>query len=79
MTNKELRFQLLKLVWPTGPEARSADPDFYMAKVERLEQWLMDAGHPETDPDEAPKRPRGRPRKRDPHSADTSLDLNNHT
>lgn len=77
MTRTELRFALLKMVWPTGEAARGADPAHYQAKVEELEQWLMDAGHPETDPDEAPKRPRGRPRKRDPHSADTSLDLNN--
>lgn len=76
MRPHELRFALLKLVWPTGEAARNADPAHYQAKVEQLEQWILDAGHPATDPNEAPKRPRGRPRKTRPTPVDTSLDLN---
>ena len=76
MNRSELRFQLLKLVWPTGPDARNAEPAHYQAKVSELETWILEAGHPATDPDTPPKRPRGRPRKiRDPEQPvlDTSI------
>ena len=42
MTNKEIRLECLKLVWPAG--SPGADPLHYIAKAETLLAWVLSGG-----------------------------------